>query len=62
MDGGATTDRALVRQRLTAWRDDSDLAGLREPGALEKLSVEERKEWLALWKEIDALLNLTTGP
>jgi serine/threonine-protein kinase len=62
MDGGATTDRALVRQRLTAWRDDPDLAGLREPDALEKLSVEERKEWLALWKEIDALLNRTTGP
>jgi hypothetical protein len=57
LDGGAATDRVLVRQRLTGWRADPDLAGLREPGALEKLSAEEREEWLALWKEVDAVLD-----
>jgi serine/threonine-protein kinase len=59
---GATADRELVRQRLTAWQADPDMAGLREPGALEKLSGRERKEWLALWKEIDAVLKRTTAP
>jgi hypothetical protein len=39
------------------WQTDSDLAGLREPGALEAMSPEERKEWLALWREVAALLG-----
>ena len=34
----------------------------REPGALDKLPAEERKEWVALWAEVDALLNRATGP
>jgi eukaryotic-like serine/threonine-protein kinase len=47
---------------LTGWRGDPDLAGLREPGALDKLSAEERKEWLALWGEVETLLRETAGP
>jgi hypothetical protein len=43
------------------WRYDTDLAGLREPGALEKLSAEEREEWLALWREVEALLSRTAS-
>jgi hypothetical protein len=39
------------------WQTDSHLAGLREPGALEKLSPDERKECLALWQEVAALLG-----
>jgi hypothetical protein len=38
-----------------------DLVGVREPGALEKLSDEERKEWLALWREVEALLSRTAS-
>jgi len=49
------------RQILTNWRDDPDLAGLRDSRALEKLSAEERKEWLALWREVDVLLSRTAG-
>jgi hypothetical protein len=29
---------------------------------LEKLSAQERDQWLALWKEVVALLKRTTGP
>jgi hypothetical protein len=47
---------------LTGWRADPDLTGLRQPDALAKLSVLERREWLALWKEVDALINRTDGP
>ena len=43
------------------WRYDTDLAGLREPVALEKLSAEERKKWLALWSEVGALLSRTAS-
>jgi serine/threonine-protein kinase len=52
----APTTRQL-RQTLTGWRDDPDLADLRQLGALAKLSAEERKEWLALWGEVEALLS-----
>ena len=54
--------RGRVRQTLTRWRGNPDLAGLREPAELEKLQVEERDQCLALWKEVDALVDRATGP
>jgi tetratricopeptide (TPR) repeat protein len=62
LDSGTPADRAPVRQRLTGWQANPDLAGVRELGSLEKLSVEERDAWLALWKKIDALLNRKPSP
>jgi serine/threonine-protein kinase len=54
-----STPEARIRARLalTGWRGHPDLAGVREPAALDKLSAEEHKEWLALWREVDALLS-----
>jgi serine/threonine-protein kinase len=57
LDGGNAADRELVRQRLTNLQSDPDLAGLRDSVALEKLPVEERTEWDALWKNVDVLLS-----
>jgi serine/threonine-protein kinase len=51
-----------LQQTLMGWRYDPDLAGLRDRIALEKLPAEERKEWLALWKEVEALLSRTASP
>jgi serine/threonine-protein kinase len=62
LDGSTAADRARVRTRLMHWRTNADLAGLREPGALDKLPAEERAEWLTLWKEASALLTRATGP
>jgi hypothetical protein len=62
LDSDTAKAGELVRRTLTKWRGEPDLAGLREPGALDRLPAEERKEWSALWAEIDALLNRTTGP
>jgi hypothetical protein len=62
LEGGTAADRAQVKARLTRWQADPDLAGLREPGALDKLSAEERDEWRALWKEVGALLKRATSP
>lgn len=42
--------RAQLQQALAHWRDDRDLAGLRDPAALDQLPPEERQEWRALWK------------
>jgi serine/threonine-protein kinase len=62
LDNGATVDPVRVTNNLISWQADPDLAGLREPSALDKLSAEERKEWLALWKEVETLLRRTARP
>ena len=59
---GPRTDRDLAREMLTLWQDEPDLAGLREPSGLDRLSAEERKEWLALWGEVEAFLRRAAAP
>ena len=54
--GNAQTN-ASVRECMRHWQTDDDLAGLREPSGLDKLSPDERKECLALWKEVAAVLS-----
>jgi serine/threonine-protein kinase len=61
LDGGSRAARVLVRNKLTQWLADPGLAGVRDAGTVEKLSVQERDEWLTLWKEVDALLKRTTS-
>src|SRR5262249_44954675 len=46
LDGGFQADRDLARKMLTHWQVEPDLAGLREPQALDELSPDERKDWL----------------
>jgi eukaryotic-like serine/threonine-protein kinase len=53
--------RRRAWRTLTEWRTGPDLAGLREPRALGKLPAEERREWLALWQEVEAVLNRATA-
>jgi len=57
LEAGPAATRALARRQLIHWRSDPNLAGLREPGALEAMSPDERKECLALWKEVAAVLG-----
>jgi serine/threonine-protein kinase len=52
----AEASRARGRQLLANWKIDPDLAGLREPRALETFSTDERNDCLALWKAVDELL------
>jgi serine/threonine-protein kinase len=56
LQSGRARDRTQVRQILTWWRRDPDLAGLRDPDPLARLAEDERKEWIALWAEVAALL------
>jgi serine/threonine-protein kinase len=51
----ATRGRA-IRLALTRWRNELDLACLREPGEVNKLPADERKDCIALWAEVAALL------
>jgi serine/threonine-protein kinase len=59
LDTGAAETRGTHRRALTRWRSDPDLAGLREPAELEKLPTNERKEFITLWADVDALLVRT---
>jgi serine/threonine-protein kinase len=59
LDSGSQEARDLAKKMLTHWQVDPDLAGLREPSGLNKLSADERRESLALWNEVSAVLNRT---
>src|SRR5262249_8628847 len=48
---------AALRGRLEHWQSCDDLAGVREPHALACFPEDERRAWLALWAEVDALLR-----
>jgi eukaryotic-like serine/threonine-protein kinase len=58
---GAAAGRLQAAETLTRWRVDPDLAGLRAPSELAKLSADERKGCLALWAEVDDLRNRAAG-
>jgi hypothetical protein len=53
--------RSLVLQTLQHWRQDTDLAAIRDAAALAKLPQAERKEWEKLWADVDAQLNRAQG-
>ena len=48
----APTSRDRIRQTLLRWQSEPDLAGLREPANLDRLSVDERQDCLALWAAV----------
>jgi serine/threonine-protein kinase len=61
LDADPTAARLGVREALTRWQKEPDLAGLREPGELNKLPADERKDCLALWDEVAKALKRTEG-
>ena len=48
-----------LREDLTHWRGDPDLAGLRDAAELDKLPADERKDCLAFWDEVEIMLKRT---
>ena len=44
---------ADVARTLTAWKAESDLAGVRDPDAQARLPEAERKDWRALWADVE---------
>ena len=51
VDTGTEAERIQARKTLAPWRDDPDLAAMRDPAALGKLSPAERQEGPALWRD-----------
>jgi hypothetical protein len=56
LDSGLCADADIVKEMLTFWQDEPDLAGLREPARLKELAEDERKGCLALWAEVGAVI------
>src|SRR5262249_7483325 len=59
---GSPMDHELARKMLKPWQAEPDLAGLREPQEIDKLSPDERRECEALWHEVRELLHRTFDP
>jgi hypothetical protein len=47
--------KQAIQQRLAHWRQDPDLASLRDPQGLDRLPENERAAWHALWRDVDEL-------
>jgi serine/threonine-protein kinase len=58
-DTDPAAGRADLHKVLTRWREDPELAGVRDQGELDKLATDERRDWLALWAEVAAVLART---
>jgi serine/threonine-protein kinase len=55
-DANPMEARDGIQKAMTRWRDDPDLACVHDAGELERLGPDERREWLALWGEVAAVL------
>jgi eukaryotic-like serine/threonine-protein kinase len=56
---GTAADHVQAQRTLSRWLEEPDLAGLRNPAALDALAPGERQEWRALWSDVEALLGST---
>src|SRR5262249_6843214 len=61
LQSGPPQANGAIAQILQHWQKDTDLAGVRETQALQKLPGAERKAWDALWAEWKDLLKKTQG-
>src|SRR5262249_2127276 len=55
LDTGKAEDRPLAATTLGRWLRDRDLAGVRDPAALDGLPEAERPGWRQWWSDVEAL-------
>ena len=56
LESGPPESRPGLIESLKRWRQDGNLATVRDRVALARLSEAERKDWQAFWAEVDALI------
>jgi serine/threonine-protein kinase len=54
--------RQAIARTLEHWREDTDLASVRDKHALDSLSEGERAMWKTLWADVDRLLKKALTP
>lgn len=52
---------AVIRQTLSHWKSDPDVAGLRDEAQVAKLPEAEREAYRSLWGDVDRLLTKTVA-
>jgi eukaryotic-like serine/threonine-protein kinase len=57
LESGPPQARPAILQNLQHWKQDTDLAGIRDVEALAKLPADETKAWRSLWADVDAILK-----
>jgi eukaryotic-like serine/threonine-protein kinase len=57
VESGKPQGKTVVFPTLQHWRQDSDLAGVRDPEAVKTLPEAEQKAWRELWESVDALVK-----
>ncbi|MDE2509276.1 MAG: hypothetical protein KGM43_18905, partial [Planctomycetota bacterium] len=57
LESGPPQARPIAAWSLKHWKEDGDLAGMRDAAALAKLPQEERAACKRLWAEVDGLLS-----
>ncbi len=58
-DADPTAAREGIRKALARWREDPELACVRDPRELDRLDTDERKAYLAFWADVAAALIRT---
>jgi hypothetical protein len=61
VEGGKAESKALGVRTLRHWKEDPELAGLRDEAALKALPEDEQTACHALWAEVDAVLARARG-
>jgi len=54
--------RQAIAATLRHWRQDTELASVRDEAALAGLPGDERQRWKSLWAKVDELLAKTGKP
>ena len=57
LESGPPQARPAIAQVLTHWKQDPDLAGIRDGAALMKLPAPEQKAFAQLWADVASLLK-----
>jgi hypothetical protein len=57
LESGPPQARPVVASTLEHWKEDSDVAGIRDAAALDRLPQEERAACKQLWADVDGLLS-----
>jgi serine/threonine-protein kinase len=57
LEAGKPNDRSAIVKNLEHWKVCPDLGPVHDPTARSKIPEAERKEWQALWEEVEALLK-----
>jgi serine/threonine-protein kinase len=61
LESGSDPDRVRLTRAVQRWKNETDLAGVRDPDALAKLPAPEQQAWRSFWSDVDALLRKATG-